>query len=111
MKLPPVYTETYHFTIELMRRTAHLPKAYRPTLGRRMEEAAMDMTILLRQSLLTPSQRDYAGILSRVDTLKVCLQLAHELEILSPHQSMALSSSLEKIGKMLGGLQKHQKTT
>jgi hypothetical protein len=54
-----------------MRRTAHLPKAYRPTLGRRMEEAAMDITILLRQCLLTPSQRDYTEILNHVGT-KLC---------------------------------------
>lgn len=56
ISLPPIYSEVYHLTREILLYSRKFPKHYRPTLGRMMEEASLDLTILLRQELLKKAE-------------------------------------------------------
>jgi hypothetical protein len=110
MKLPPIYSETYHFTLHLFKRTGNIPKPYRPTLGRKMESAALELVVLLRQCLLTTaSAANLNQLIARVDELKVLTQLSYDLKFFSHADFGEISTSLVKIGKMLGGLHKYER--
>ena len=106
IKLPPIYTEAYHLAREMLRQTAHVPKMYRPTLGRRMEEAALDIVVNLRQELLKSGPLDLKGVGLRVDELKVLIQLSHDMGILRDQAFGQLATATDKIGKMIGGLER-----
>lgn len=107
MQLPPVYSKTYHLTESLLKCTAHFPKQHRPTLGRRIEESALDLSTQLRRVLLGSAPRELSSLLATVDDLKVYLQLAHELTCISHSQYHELSQSVSIIGKMLGGMKRY----
>ncbi len=107
MQLPPVYSKTYHLTESILKCTAHFPKQHRPTLGRRLEESALDLATKLRRSLLGGAPRELSPLLGTVDDLKVYLQLAHELTCISHAQYHDLSQSVSIIGKMLGGMKRY----
>jgi hypothetical protein len=109
IKLPPIYTEAYHLAGEMLRHTAHVPKMYRPTLGRRMEEAALDVVVILRHELLKNAPMDLRGVGRRVDELKVLIQLSHDMGILRDQAFGELATTTDKIGKMIGGLERHGK--
>lgn len=109
ISLPPIYSEVYHLTREILLHSKGFPKHYRPTLGRMMEEAAVDLTISLRTELLKKGRRIYEPMSGRVDQLKVLVQLCHDIEVMDHHHFNTMVKSLEKIGKMLGGLEKAQK--
>jgi hypothetical protein len=47
MNLPPLYSEAYHFTSALLSKTGKLPRHFRLTLDRRIEEASLDRLISL----------------------------------------------------------------
>jgi hypothetical protein len=109
IKLPPIYTEAYSLAQTTLRQTVNVPKAYRPTLGRRMEEAAIEIVVTLRQELLKQNVSiDTNHISLRVDELKVLIQLAYDLGIYRDSIYGELATSTDRIGKMLGGLAKHQ---
>lgn len=110
IKLPPIYTEAYHLAQALLKQSAHIPKAYRPTLGRRMEEAALDIVVRLRQELLKNGQLELTAVSLRIDELKVLIQLAHDVGILRDHAFGEFAAAIDKIGRMLGGLTRHKKT-
>jgi hypothetical protein len=109
IQLPPLYTESYHLAREMLRHTAQIPKNYRPTLGRRMEEAALDIVVTLRQELLKNQSFDLKKVSLRVDELKVLIQLSYDVGILKDQAFGALATATDKIGKMVGGLAKHGK--
>ncbi|EFX60653.1 hypothetical protein DAPPUDRAFT_342160 [Daphnia pulex] len=107
MQLPPVYSKAYHLSESLLKCTAHFPKQHRPTLGRRIEDSALDLATQLRRFLLGSAPRELPSLLATVDDLKVYLQLAHELTCLSHAQYHELSQSVSIIGKMLGGMKRY----
>lgn len=108
IKLPPIYSEAYHLAASLLKQTAHIPKAYRPTLGRRMEEAALDIVVQLRQELLKAESLHIQQIDRRLDELKVLIKLSYDVGIFRDHSFGELASSTDKIGKMLGGLKRYK---
>ena len=108
MNLPPLYSECYHFTLTLLSKTEKMPKHFRPTLGRRMEEASLDLLVLLKHILLSKGRSDVSGLLDKIDELKLLIQLAFDLRCMSPFDFHQHSESLVSLGKMLGGLKRYE---
>ena len=108
LKLPPIYAEAYHFSKDLFTYTVNIPKAHRPTLGRKIESEALELLILLRIELLNKDRKNFQTISNKVDALKVLLQLAYDLKFFGHHGFTVMIASLEKIGRVLGGLYKYQ---
>jgi hypothetical protein len=89
LKLPKVYSDTYQLTLDVFDRTKSFPKQMRPNLGRRLEEASLDLTSATRKMLLCSKKDEslkkrYIQIATEsLDDLKFLTQLASDLTILT----------------------------
>lgn len=115
LKLPKVYSDAYQLTLDVFERTKSFPKQMRPNLGRRLEEACLDLTSTTRKMLLCSKKEQ--GLKKRymrtateaLDDLKFLIQLSSDLAILTASGYGVLSERLEEIGAQIGGLARHSK--
>lgn len=111
--LPKLYKDSYDLALGIFSVTKSFPKHARPTLGRKLEENAVELASGVRLLLLTSRRKEElklnqihsATVFS--DQLKLLIQLARDLEIISSTKFGDLSKTLESIGSQLGGLYKH----
>ena len=87
-----------------MKASSKLPKPYRPTLGRKMEEASIALAVRLRISLLAKGSSNIGPLLEYVDELKVLIQFAFDLRFLSAGMYKDVSDELIAIGKILSSM-------
>jgi hypothetical protein len=112
MKFPKLYADAYELSLRIFQRTKNFPKHFRPTLGRRLEEAGMDLTLRVRLALVegktsaggSPSHLREAS--SRLDDVRIMLQMSHDLGILTGPAYGELSELTCGVGAQIGGLLK-----
>ena len=114
MSNPKVYSDAYQLSIHAFNQTRTFPKFHRPTLGRRMEEATLDLTIRLRFALMaSKSERrtrlEHLEVASHcLDELRIVLQLCLDLRLLRPVAYNEMCVLTAEIGKEVGGLKKFE---
>lgn len=119
MRDPKVFSDSYQFTVSVFVRTKSFSRALRPTLGRRMEEHAIEMTQALRKALMKPVKKEAtssggpsprARLLrtasDHLDDLRVLMDLSRDLELLPPAAFEELAKLGREIGREIGGLLK-----
>ncbi len=114
MKEPKVFSDCYHAAIQIFHRTKSFPKALRPTLGRRIEEASLSCLINVRKaSVSAPSQRlKYLYIASEaLDELRTLIQFAKDMQAINVAGFAEVSGFTKEIGRELGGFIKHEQRT
>lgn len=85
---------------------AHFPKANRFTLGSKIDDvflAAIEYCFLASYSNLSEKLPLLDRAISRVDLIKLLLQLAWEMQALDSKKYAHLGEGLSEVGKMLGG--------
>ncbi|MBU0613345.1 four helix bundle protein [Patescibacteria group bacterium] len=87
----------------------HFPRLEKYTLGQKIDNLFCDLIELLLQASYANSQQKYiiiskAGI--RLDALKYFLKMSWELKSIDNKKYTTLSSSINEVGKMLGGWKK-----
>ena len=113
MKEPKIFADCYQATIQVFHRTKSFPKALRPTLGRRMEEASLDCLVNIRKaSVSSPSQRlKYLSTASEsLDELRTLIQFAKDMSAINVAGFSELSGHTKEIGRELGGFIKHERS-
>lgn len=112
MKEPKIYSDCYQATIHVFNRTKSFPKALRPTLGRKMEEASLDcLTSVRKATVSAPSLRMkylYAASES-LDELRTLVQLAKDMNAINIAGFSEVSGLTKEIGKEIGGFIKHER--
>lgn len=119
MRDPKVFSDSYQFTVALFVRTKSFSRALRPTLGRRMEDHAIEMTQALRKALLKPVKSEETASVGssprarllrtasdHLDDLRVLMDLSRDLELLPPASFEELAKLGREIGREIGGLLK-----
>lgn len=84
----------------------HFPKARRFTLGSKIDDVfllTIEYCFLASYSPMTEKQLLIDRAISRVDLLKLLLQLAWETKALDSNKYAHLAERLAEIGRMLGG--------
>lgn len=92
--------------LELLERTARFPRSDRFTFGARLDEAALDVLVLLVDARYrTGSARAEAltEVNLRISRLRVLLRLAHRRRLVAQTGYEACSEQLDEAGRMLGG--------
>lgn len=56
MKEPKLYKDLYQISLHVFHRTKSFPKALRPTLGRKIEEAALNCLLSIRKASVAKPQ-------------------------------------------------------
>jgi len=109
----PIFQKTYETYKLFYSYLVNFPKKDKYTLGQRCENALLDFleAITLAGSL---SKAEKLPILqkasAKLDLAKIFIRLCKDLKILDNKKYLALESSLQEIGKMLGGWIKSSST-
>jgi hypothetical protein len=111
-----LYSDCYQLTINIFHRTKSYQKQLRPTLGRRAEDAALDLVHIVRLVSLTKKDKSTTKVKARLDEasqkldeIKIVLQVAYDIHALSDIGYGDLSELTESIGKQIGGFIKSKK--
>ena len=121
---PKVFSDAYKLTLDIFHATKSFPKPYRPSLGRRIEEHALDMTQSIRIALFSPlkatSNREASDRVATkslrlehltkashcLDEIRVVLKFSYDLKIISIGKYQEFSEHTQELGRELGGLLK-----
>ena len=112
LKNPKVYSDSYQFAIQIFYRTKAFQKALRPTLGRRLEESALDLVVAVRAfSVAKSGSATKANAISRasriLDEMRIVLQMSYDMHQLGDSGYGELCELSAAMGKQFGGLLKH----
>jgi hypothetical protein len=116
MKRPQIFSDCYQLTIHIFYRTKSFAKPLRPTIGRRLEEASLDLTKYIGSALYESKakkdlRREFLLKSSlALDELKILVQLAAELRVLPVTGLAELQELISNIGNQLGGLRRATET-
>ncbi len=105
----PIFSRLYDFLLWLLPRANQFPRAYRFTLGERVQRRALD----LQETLITAGLRrgpERAVRLREADAqlaqLRQTVRLCKDLDLLTLRQYEHAAALLTEVGKLLGGWQK-----
>lgn len=111
-KRPRIFSDCYQLTVCIFNRTKSFPKALRPTIGRRLEEASLDLTkyvsSALYESTLKADLRDSFLLKASValDEIRILTQIAAEMRCLPIVGYAEIQELIVSVGKQLGGLRR-----
>ena len=108
----PLYTRSYCLTKELVQRCAQFPRHYRPSLGSKLEQAAMELTTTIMTAFVQPGSRSQAlqqadEMLNRV---RLALRLSKDIGLFTSNQHSIFAKEVADIGALLGAWRKREDT-
>lgn len=110
MKQPKIYSDCYQTTIHIFHRTKSFPKALRPTLGRKIEEAGLNCLLNIQKASYNKSIRlqSLRQASMALDELRTLIQLARDLNAINVAGLSELSGLTKQIGREIGGFIKFE---
>ncbi len=112
MKDPKIYADAYQAVIQVFHRTKNIPKALRPTIGRKVEESVLSCLLNIRKATLSTGPYRMKHLISAsesLDELRILIQLLKDLNAINVAGLSELSEITRQIGMELGGFIKHEK--
>ena len=111
-----ILVDSYQLTMMIFKRSRSFPKQYRPTIGRRLEEGAINLTLAVRIASLSSGKdratrrtRSLENASENLDEIRILLQLCHDLQIIAMAGYGELSEMTAIVGRQIGGLTKFSK--
>jgi hypothetical protein len=101
-----LFRHWYQATDWIMDKTEKLPRHVRPTLGRRIDDYALDIAELILEAIFTPAKarRDLLRHINLLlDKLRILFRLCHDRRYLSTQQYAHVAQLIDDTGKMAGG--------
>lgn len=112
MKNPKIYSDCYQATIHIFHRTKSFPKALRPTLGRKIEEASLNCLMSIRKASVSKGNLRVKHLLSASDALdeiRTLTQLSKDMQALNVAGFSEVTSITKEIGREIGGFIKFER--
>ena len=104
----PAVQKAHDLNLWLLRWAARVPRAYKFTLGDRVQTTAIDLYLaLVEASHLRAKERVLFRANRLLDQLRLLLRLAHDLQVLSARQHAFVVEHHEELGRMIGGWLRH----
>jgi len=102
----PVYRDTYELVSLLLDYTLTFPKAYKYTVGGKIQEVSLGLFEYLQLANRSVGDKSYRakcleGFLVKFELLKVLLRLCNEKRIITLKQAARLANLTNKIGKQV----------
>ena len=114
MQQAKIFAHAYQLSMLIFERTRTFPKYHRPTLGRRLEDASLDLAIFIRYALMTSNKMRtkraayLAQASERLDEIRIVAQISHDLNLMKPAAYNDLCELSSSVGKEIGGLLKFE---
>jgi len=113
MKHPKIYTDCYQTAIQVFFRTKSFPKALRPILGRKIEEAILLCLLSIYKASVNKKRLriDHLSTAQEaLDELRTLIQFSKDLKAINLAGFSELSNLTKEIGREIGGFLKHEKS-
>lgn len=104
-----LYQKTYDFLLWLYPIINRIPKSHRLVLGRKLEELAVSLLLLLIKANKARGQKrklHQRQISDDLDCLRIFIRLTKDLRLMSVKQYTTAAEKLNEIGRMLSGWMK-----
>ena len=119
---PKIFADAYDMTVKVFNYTKSMPKCFRPTLGRRLEEVCLSMVHGLRLAIYSPTQKTSFAkskvdskrinhlrhVSDHLDEVRLNFKLCYDLKIMNVGFYKDLSAHSREVGRELGGLIKKE---
>ena len=103
----PIIVKSYNLTKWYIEKLARLPKNHRFTLGEKIQDALLNLLMLLSDAIYSKDKKALLLEANReLEKLRLLSRLMKDLNLLPTDSYRFVSSSLDEIGKMLGGWMK-----
>ena len=100
----PIYRATYRLLNMLIRATQDFPRFYRYSIGTRMVDVCLDMSMLLYKANSCYEKVEVLKeFLSRFGMLQMLLRVCTEQQVIDTKKATAFAIEMEKIGKQATG--------
>ena len=100
----PIIVKTYNLTRWYIDKLAKIPRNHRYTLGEKIQNSLLNLLLLLNDTIYTKEKRPLQIEANKeIERLRLLTRLLKDLSILSEDNYRFISTSLNEIGKMLGG--------
>ncbi len=106
MKSTKVYSDCYQAAIQIFHRTKSFPKALRPTLGRKIEEASLNCLLSIRKAGVTKASvrlRHLYSASESLDEIRTLIQFSRDMQALNVAGFSEITTLTKEIGKEIGG--------
>ena len=108
----PIYKSGYELVVLITDKVRHFSRDFRPTLGRRMQEEAMNVVMrVYRANVAEDKVAHITLILESAAMLEMQLQLAFDLRLISPSAYARAIEITGGIQKQAGGWRKYAHRT
>jgi hypothetical protein len=104
-----VVVDSYQLILLIFKISKNFPKHYRPTLGRRLEDGSINLTLFVRvASLASGNNRNSRRILflekssECLDEIRILLQICHDLQIIPISSYGRVSEATSNVGRQIG---------
>ncbi len=108
----PIFAKIYDFYKLLYQYLKSFPKKDRYSLGQKLDNLTLEMFKLVIMTGATTRENKLPLVeksITSVDLLKILIRLAKDIQALDNKKYLQLESSLQEIGRMLGGWRKSLK--
>jgi len=100
----PIIVKTYNLTKWYIEKLAKLPRNHRYTLGEKIQNSLLDLLMLLSDAIYSKNKKPILQEANKeLEKLRILSRLMKDLNLLPRDSYRFVSSSIDEIGKMLGG--------
>ena len=100
----PIIVKTYNLTRWYIEKLAKLPRNHRFTLGEKIQNTLLDLLMLLSDAIYSKDKQVLLQEANKsLEKLRILSRLMKDLNLLPIESYRFVSTSIDEIGKMLGG--------
>ena len=100
----PIIVKTYNLTKWYIEKLSRLPRNHRFTLGEKIQQSLLDLLMLLSDAIYSKNKKPILQEANKeLEKLRILSRLMKDLNLLPRDSYRFVSSSIDEIGKMLGG--------
>jgi len=109
-----IVVDSYQLSMAIFKISRNFPKQYRPTLGRRLEDGSINLTLFIRIASLASKKLRRITLLEKsseyLDEIRLLSQMCYDLQIIPIVSYGEISNMTLDIGRQLGAFLKYTQT-
>lgn len=104
----PVYKKTYDLILELFNLSSNLPKAYKYTLGERIQLDAIEVIINIYKANASIEKLEYISkSREHIEIIRLMIRILYDTKQISLKRMIVINKKIEEISKQLVSWQKY----
>lgn len=106
-----VYKHAYDLTVQALLITKKIDRAYKFTLGEKLNEACVEMLLCVyRINVVSEREQYFISAREQIEEIRILLRLMRDLKLTSNSRYSELNDFVESISKQLSGWHKSNKS-